>query len=783
MAYGGGVALALAGFPATRPSLLLLPLLILPFWPWHRPVAVPLVLLFPVLGAGVWIGGAAASERAADCRLSLPIDGWEGVVAGRFETRVTEGRSFPFRVEAGLPNECVQTVMARWPTGFEPPATGTWIEGWARWEGRHFPDPKRPLRAGMLRFTEAPEGEITTGAHTPEQGMGPWTLGIRGRIQDRIASLWGGQAPMVEALVLARREHLDPSLREAFGISGTAHLLAISGFHVGVVAGLVLGLLRLLRLPPRRATLGAAMVSWIYVLGIGAPDAALRAACLLSLLALARLRGVPVVPVGALSTAFLLLLVLDPLALGSIGFQLSFAGTLGLVLLRAPLLAQQEALWVRLGGRPFSRGKADGDPVRLWLRGSSEGLAAGIAATLPTLPLLAWHFDRVSIIGIFATLVVAPGVSLAIPGIASTLLLSTFAPGLAPLLAGGVGWILEGVALGVRGAASFPGAAPWVSRPTLVAGVGGAAVFWILVSRFRPPGLRGVRRPVRSGLALLVGASLVMVLPIIPLNRSLELHILDVGQGEAIAVRFPHGRWMLVDAGPASPGWDAGARTVLPYLRRQGVRSLEALVITHAHLDHLGGAAAVLRGLPVRGVLEPGRVTPSVAYLEALQAGASAKLPWWPALAGTHLDVPDVEVRILYPGPPRPEDPPAGPSGDPNQVSIVLHLQWGAASVLLTGDAYSRVEQEILGELAHVTVLKLGHHGSRTSTSEALLARTQPQLAVASLADGNTYGHPHREVLERLQRARVPLLRTDRDGHIRIRLTQTGEWRVDGIRP
>jgi len=764
----------------SKPLIILLPFLILPFWPWHRPVAVSPPVLLVVLAAGLWAGGHSIVARANDCRFSLPAEGWAGEVTGRFETRVVPGRSLPFRVEAGFPHACAETVLARWPASLDPPPTGVLVEGWATWGARGFPDPTEPLRAGLLRFAEAsadqPAPRVLKGSRT----LRARALQVRGRVQDRIHELWGEQAPMVEALVLARREHLDPSLRVAFGISGTAHLLAISGFHVGVIAGLLLALFRFGGLSPRAAAVGSALGSWLYVLGIGAPDAALRAAAVLTLLAASRIRGMPVVSVGALSTAFLAILLLDPLALGKIGFQLSFAGTLGLVTLRAPLLRWQEATWVRIGGQPFIRRGDTTDFSRAWLRGSSEGLAAGIAATLPTLPLLAWHFDRVSVIGILVTLVIAPGVSLAIPGILATLTLSIVSPGIASFMSGGVGWILEGVALLVRGAALLPGAAPWVSRPTLLVAGGGATLFFLITGRFQMPGLKRVRKPVRGVIGVILGFSMAILLPVLPRHGGdLELHVLDVGQGDAMAIRLPDRRWMLVDTGPASPGWDAGSRTIIPYLKRQGVQRLEALVLTHAHMDHVGGASAVLRELPVRGVLEPGRVTPSLPYLTALQEGEARGVSWWKARAGDRLYVPGLEIWVLHPGSPQEQDLPAGPGGDPNQVSVVLLLRWGAGAVLLTGDAYAGVELAILPQLPPLTVLKLGHHGSRTSTTEELLKQTLPALAVVSLADGNRYGHPHREVLMRLQQAGVPLLRTDRDGHLRIRVSRQGTVRVD----
>lgn len=699
---------------------------------------------------------------ARDCRLTLP-DGHRSEVVGRFLARPDPERAIPFRVEEGFPDRCRGSVRALWPRGVSVPPTGTRIRVPARWEARDFPEAGRAEWAGRLR--------LEAGAETLPAGGDLFgrIIGLRGRVADRIFALWGPRAPMVEALVLARREHLDPELRGAFGLSGTAHLLAISGFHVGVVAGLLLTLLRIAGLRPRPAGVGAALGSWIYVLGIGAPDAALRASVLLTLLALARLRGTPVVSVGTLSSAFLLLLLIDPRALGSVGFQLSFAGTWGLVALRRPIEEWMDRGWRTVGHRPPRRRPGAGAGER-WLRGSSEGVVAGIAATLPTLPLLAWHFDRVSLVGIPATLAVAPGVALAIPGVAVSLLASMPVFGLGSFLAGGVGLILAGVEWGVRIAAALPGASVWVSRPVLLSG-GGAALATVLLLR---PLAGRIRRMARTALGVVVGVGVTLLLPVFPLGSTLDVHMIDVGQGDALLLRLPSGRWIGVDTGPASENWDAGERRVVPYMRRHGVRALDLLVLSHPHLDHIGGTGAILDAVEVRALLDPAIAVPSRPYLELLRQARDSGVPLRPAVAGISFRDGDVEFSVLHPVP----GEWSGPGGDPNDLSIILLVVWGRSSILLTGDAYVSAERSVLESLPRLTGLKVGHHGSRTSTSVDLLARTRPEWALIPAGDGNRFGHPHPEVVERLEAHGVRILRTDRDGTIRLRLRRDGRTEI-----
>ncbi len=755
--HAAGIALPLLGV-TLHPALPILGSLGALFLLFHRPWRAG--ALVAALVAGIASGESVGRAERRDCRLHMPTR-WEGEIEGRFLTRPVPGSSLPFELVTGAPGGCKGDMRAILRVVESLPPAGQMIHVNASWVGRRFPQPGWGDRAGILRLD-------AEWAPVRRMGLDVWLFRLRGRVQQRVFDLWGEDlAPAAEALVLARREHLDSELREAFALSGTAHLLAISGFHVGVIAGLLVGMLRLVGVRRLRAEAGAVIGCWLYVLGIGAPHAAVRAGVLLSLLVAARFRGRPVRGTGVLGAALLMVLAACPGWLASVGFQLSFAGTAGLILIRGSVAAGFESVSRTLTGRSLSARESS----RLWarlLRGGTAGVIAGTAATLATLPLIAWHFDRVSLVGIPATLLVAPVVAMAIPGIGSSLLLSLLPGGLGRFVAGGTGLLLEFVARFVTWISHVPGASVWIARePFIFALLVATTVILVLRRQFAGK----IRPSVRLLTATLSGATAVILLPFVPLRNALELHVIDVGQGDAVAIRFPSGRWMLVDAGPRSPNFDAGARRVVPYLRRQGADRLEAIALTHPHLDHIGGAPAVLEELEVEGILDPSYAIGSADYLDVLEGVQDAGSSWWQAHSGLSFLVDDARVTVVHP------ESPAElglPIDDPNDLSIVLIIRWNDAAILLTGDAPALVERGVLDQLPSLTVLKVGHHGSRTSTSAEMLDQTQPRMAVIPVGDGNRFGHPHRTVLDRLHETGATVFRTDRDGDIRLIIRSDG---------
>jgi competence protein ComEC len=257
---------------------------------------------------------------------------------------------------------------------------------------------------------------------------------------------------------------------------------------------------------------------------------------------------------------------------------------------------------------------------------------------------------------------------------------------------------------------------------------------------------------------------------------TVEIVFLDVGQGDALAIRSPGGRWVLVDTGPRGLTYDAGARIVLPFLRRRGVRRLEALVLTHPDLDHIGGAEAIVRALDVGTVVDPFQATGKDAYVDVLEAASRDAVPWREARRGLSIILDGVEISVLHPDGPTPES--FGGTAA-NAQSVVLLVRYGEFEALLTGDAPVEVEEAILADLpTNLEVLKVGHHGSNTSTSPLLLAQTSPELAVISVGVRNRYGHPHEDVVDRILESGARLLRTDLSGDIVIRARRSGLYDV-----
>ncbi|HEX6937797.1 MAG TPA: DNA internalization-related competence protein ComEC/Rec2 [Longimicrobiales bacterium] len=721
--------------------------------------------------AGIALGAATANATRSACLTRIP-DGARLEADGFLTALPDPDGAARIRVGriavAGAPRHCEAEIRARAEQGaWHGAGGGAEVHVAGRWLAV-------PADAGSLRRPEW-AGVLIVDAVTqtrPASVLRHPGATLRGRAQERIRALFPRDAGLVEALILEQRGGVDPAVGEQFARSGLAHLLAISGLHVGVIAGVLLLLGRIARLGARATGLAAIGCTLAYVLFLGAPHAAMRSALQLGLVLGMRRLQRPSDPFTPLAAVALVLLVADPLAILEPGFQLSFAGVAGIIVLRRRLMAVL----------PFGR-----------IRYLQDSLATSLAATAATMPIAALHFGRVAPIGVLANLAAIPIVGAAVPALVAALAVGSIHEGAGRFLAAGAGVLLDALAAVAASAAAVPGGSVWVSRDT-VAGWGAAAIAAAATAAFvrrRMVGAvgagrvaeRGVRPAVRRWVAAGAAAACLVAWPAAVRHGggdALEIHAIDVGQGDALAVRSPDGRWILVDAGPRTESFDAGRARVVPFLLAHGVHRIEALILTHPDADHIGGAQAVLDAIDVGAVVDPGYAAGKDLYLGVLEEASRRGIRWIAARGGRVVRIGEVALRFLYPDAASLDE-----DAGANQVSVAFRLEYRDFRALFLGDLPAEVERTLVrtrADALRAELLKVAHHGSGTSTSDALLTAAKPEIAVISVGRHNRYGHPDPAVLGRLRRREIRILRTDRDGNVRIRVHADGRIEVSTAR-
>ena len=671
--------------------------------------------------AGVVWGAGALRERSATCA-GWWSSGTRAATVRLIDPAATSGGVVDGRVVEGA---CSGTLTIRWPPSHAARGGTTWVVA-----GRFLRDANRSiLVARRLRLLE---GE--------PRGRGA----LRDRVAERSRALFGTRAPLVDALVIARRTDLDAELRERYTRSGLAHLLSISGLHVAFFGAWLNVLLLRLRLGTRTRFVAGTLVMCGYVWLLGFPAPATRSAAMLALLDVAKLRQRVAAPRGLVAVTALAVLLIDPWAVRSIGAWLSVA-------------AVAAVIWA---GRATERYPK---PVRV--------LAPAAAATLLTAPVTAYAFGTVAPIGVLANLAAIPLAGVAVPGLMVALLFSS------SWLAAGAGLCLALLDFVAKTAAELPG-----GHFIMIAGVRAAALWsgilvlaWWLWNSPRRRWLVAAR--VAFICAFLSLTTLFHAFTRLSECQCLTVHFLDVGQGDAALLRSPAGRWLLIDGGPRVPQGDAGRRIVVPFLRSHGATRLAAIVATHAHLDHYGGLPAVLDAFDPAYVLEPGQAVPDAGYLGFLGAVEADGAEWRPARRGDRLELDGVTIEVLSPD-----------SGwvvaqtDINEASVVLLVSYGPVRLLFAGDAGMPTEQHLAGRIGHVSLLKVGHHGSRGATSDPWLDELHPADAVISVGAKNRYGHPAPETLARLRAHDVSVFRTDEQGTITFTISSHGAITVSDVR-
>ncbi len=554
-----------------------------------------------------------------------------------------------------------------------------------------------------------------------------------------------------QAILLGKRSTLPATLKEDFIRSGIAHVLAISGLHISIVAGigLSLGAWAFGRHRPFYFLL-ALLLIWLYTLLTGWRPSALRAAIMGTMWIsgdwLSRQKSASAV----LLLAAALMIGINPLILREVSFQLSFAAMAGLIFL--------SPIFISWGRRALGGPEKVGTGSRFVI----ESLSFTLGAILATLPLLAFYFHRISLVSLPASFFALP----ALPGVILTSALTGGLGLLSQTLAQVFGWLAWLFGTYIIKVAEVFSAIPFASAPIkiglpFIIGYYSvlALAIWLSKSgrRIREihPKLMRLRKLPKSAsqvplkyilLPLLILAILTWSAALALPDGRLHLFFLDVGQGEAILVQTPRRHQILIDGGP-------DPKALLPQLGRRlpfWDHSLDLVVLTHPGEGHLTGLLEVLRRYQVERVLESGIKSDSAAYKEWLKLVREKGTERTIAHRGQQIKLGDgVKIQVLHP----PEVLLHGMASDPDNNSVVLRLSYGKASFLLTSDLVREGERVLLGQQLQIrsTVLQVGHYGSSGSTDEEFLAAVSPQAVVISVGRDNPFGHPAPEVVARLR--------------------------------
>lgn len=580
-----------------------------------------------------------------------------------------------------------------------------------------------------------------------------WQTGVIAPLRSSIdrsidLTMRGDSAALLKGILLGARQQLPEDILDTFRTIGLAHILAVSGLHVGLITLVIHTLLSVLRLPRNIVVAGTLGVLVLYAFITNLTPSVIRATIMAALFLAGRQLDRQTDTVNILAVAAIVILLIWPSALFDLSFQLSFLATYAIITgyprmkeLLPERISRSEKWWAR------------------WLR---DGLLVSIAAQLGALPVVAGTFYQVSWMSAVANLFIGPLVFLNTTFGVLTALTGPLAIEIARVFSAVNTLVLFAMIHLSKTFSGAPSALVDVPAPSTLfyASFYGASLLLL----WKPDGSRA--RRTRHG--LLVFCLLLFGYNLLP-DRSLRITVLDVGQGDAIFIACPNGRTLLVDGGARTPFYDAGARVIVPFMRAKGYRRVDTIIVTHPDLDHYGGLRAVVESVEVGEVLSSGVGSQSGSYRAWREAIDRHGIPYRAVVKGDTLSaLGGVRGLFLHP------DPlflSGAAKSSSNEVSVVLRLSFGVFSMLLTGDIEEKGEAATVRRpsILKSTVLKSPHHGSRSSSGTAFLNAVDPEAVAVSAGMYNAFGHPSPEVIERYRRQEAEVFRTDEGGAVMIR--------------